>query len=345
MKILKIDKYSNEINLVVETLDDLWHLEKIIEKKDKILGSTDRKIKPKNEGEKAIRIKLFVELEVEQVTFQEFSENLKVSGIILDGKPAEFIDLKSHQSIDIKIGEKVKIIKNEIKSWQIERLKKAEMESSNSKLLVVIIDDEEAEIAFISQFSINKKGIIKSNKTGKMYTEEKSSYFENLFEFIKKLNTKKIILAGPGFTKENFKKFIEDKKDKDFISKIIIENLNSTGETGFRELINSGKLEKIEKSLQLSKEGKLIEEFLEKLSKGKAEYGNLKIKEALNLGAIEKLIVSEKYLLQNRELVEEILKDAEKYGCEIHIISSKNSQEKIIYGMGGIVAILRYKLE
>lgn len=343
MKIIKIDLKTKEIILIPNTIEDLWHLEKIIEKDDVVFGKTDRKIKPKNEGEKAIRIKLFVELLVENVFFQEFNENLKISGVIINGKPQEHIELKSHQSIDIKTKEKIKIIKNQLKNWQIERLKKAEKESVASKLLVILIDDESAELAFINQFSINKKGHINSNKSGKMYSQEKNDYFEKIQEKILQLDPKKIVLAGPGFTKENFQKYLEEKRIKGF-PKIILENLNSTGETGFRELINTQKLEKIEKTLQLSKEGKLIEEFLEKLSKEKADYGKEKIFDLINLGAIDKLIVSEKYLIENRNEIENILNLGEKFGCEINIISSKNSQEKIIYGMGGVVATLRYKV-
>ncbi len=344
MKIIKIDKFTNEITLVPENLDDLWHLEKVIDTNDIIIGKTDRKIKPKNEGEKAIRINLFIELKVENVSFQEFSENLKINGKIISGKPEEFIEINAAQSIDIKIGEKVKIKKSEIKNWQIERIKKAEKESVSSKLLVVLIDDEIAELAFVNQFSINKKASINSNKSGKLYAQEKNDYFQKVFDIIQTLSPKKILIAGPGFTKENLKKFIEDKKIKGF-AQIIVESLNSVGETGLRELINSNKLEKIESELQLSKEGKLIEEFLENLAKQKADYGKERIKELVNLGAVEKIIVSEKYLLQNRSEVEELLTIAEKYACQINIISSKNNQEKIIYGMGGVVVILRYKVE
>ena len=34
MKIIKIDKKENEIQCIPETPEDLWHLEKIISKKD-----------------------------------------------------------------------------------------------------------------------------------------------------------------------------------------------------------------------------------------------------------------------------------------------------------------------
>ena len=98
MKVLKIDKKENELVCIPDTLDDLWHLEKIIDKNDLVYGSVDRKIKPKKEGEKAERIKLYVELQVEEAHFQEFSENLRINGIMLSGKPEEYIE-KGRQKI------------------------------------------------------------------------------------------------------------------------------------------------------------------------------------------------------------------------------------------------------
>ncbi|MFA5125586.1 MAG: mRNA surveillance protein pelota [archaeon] len=344
MRILKIDQKQREITCIPESMDDLWHLEKIIDKGDIIYGSADRKIKPSKEGEKAERIKLFIELQAEEAHFQEYSENLRINGIILGGKPEEFIELKTHQSIEIKTGEKIKIQKKELMKWQIERLKKAEQTSVASKLLIVLLDDEQAELAFVNQYSINKKAIVKENKKGKRFEQEKSNYFDTILEKIKLLEPKKILLVGPGFVKENLKKFIDDKKIKGFPA-LLVETTNSVGETGFNEIISQGKLEKIEHKLQLSKESQTIQDFLAKISKGKAEYGKEKVKEAIQLGAAEKLILAETYLMQNRAEAEEMLALAEKYGCETEIISSRNTQEKQIQGFGGIVATLRYKLE
>jgi len=344
MKILKIDRKLNELAVVPESLDDLWHLEKIIEKGDVVSGSTDRKIKPKKEGEKAERIKLFVELQVEDVQFQEFSENLRIGGVMIGGKPEEFIELNSHQSLEVKAGDRVKITKKAIKAWQVERLRKAEKESATAKLLVVLMDDERAELAFVNQFSISKKASIKSDKRGKQYAEQKSDYFDEVLKKAQALEPKKILVAGPGFVKENFKKFVDDKKIKNF-PKIFIEGTNSIGETGFRELVSQGKLGALEKEIQLSQESKIIEEFLAALAKGKAEYGREQINKALEAGAVEKLIVAETYLMQHRKEAEETMDAAEGSGSETYIISSKNPQEKVVNGMGGIVAVLRYKME
>lgn len=344
MKVLKIDKKENEIQCIPETADDLWHLEKIISKKDIIFGSVDRKIKPKKEGEKAERVKLFVELEVESAHFEEYSNELRVNGIILGGKPEELIELKSHQNLEIGYGEKIRIKKEKIQQWQIDRLKKAENSSATNALLTVLLDDEEAELAFINSYTISKKATIKEKAKGKRYEQEKSTYFEEIFEKINMLKPKKIILAGPGFTKDNLKKFIEDKKIKGF-PLILTESTNSISSTGFNELLKEGKIEKVEKELQLFKESKVIEEFLELVAKGKAEYGIEKVNTAIEQGAVEKLIITETYLMQNREQAENLLNNAEKIGSVAEIISSKNPQEKIIHGFGGIVATLRYKLE
>jgi len=344
MKVLKIDKKENEIICIPETADDLWHLEKIISKKDIIYGSVDRKIKPKKEGEKAERVKLFVELEVENTHFEEYSNELRINGIILSGKPEELIEIKSHQNLEIGYGEKVRIKKEKISNWQIERLRKAEKASVNDALLAVLLDDEEAELAFINSYTITKKATIKEKIKGKRYEQEKSTYFEELLKTIISLAPKKIILAGPGFTKDNLKKFIEDKKIKNF-PQILTEVTNSISTTGFNELMGEGKINKVEKELQLSKESKIIEEFMTLVAKGKGEYGLEKVTNALEVGAVEKLIISENYLMQNREAAENILNLAEKNGSATEIISSKNPQEKVIWGFGGIVATLRYKLE
>ncbi len=342
MKIIKIDKKINEIIVFPEILDDLWHLEKIIEKDDIVIGKTDRKIKPSKEGEKVIRETIFVHIQVENVHFQEFSENLRISGIIVDGKPKDLVELKAHHSIDIKVGEKTKIQKKEIKKWQIERLRKAEKESATSKMLVIMMDDEKTELAFVNQFSIQKKASINAQKQGKMFKEEKSNYFDKVLEEIIRLAPKKVLVAGPGFTKENFKKFVEDKKIAGF-PKIILESLNSVGETGFRELISQGKLDSIEKELQLTKESKLIEEVLLCVAKEKAEYGQKEILNAINNGMVSKLILSETFLMENRNKAEEIMNIADKFNCEVHIISSKNPQEKTIHNFGGAIALLHYR--
>jgi len=102
MRILKIDERENFLHLMPEIEDDLWHLERIIEKHDLVSGPTDRKIKPRDEGGKAQRIKIFVTLDVELVEFHRFIGQLRVSGIIVEGKPAELLEIGSQQALEMR---------------------------------------------------------------------------------------------------------------------------------------------------------------------------------------------------------------------------------------------------
>ena len=111
MRILSLDKKNALVKVVPESMDDLWHLEKIIEAGDLVSGSTDRRIKAKDIEQKSERVKIFVSLEVEKTDFHKFSGKLRVQGIIIEGKPEELVELKSHQAIEIELNEPITIKK------------------------------------------------------------------------------------------------------------------------------------------------------------------------------------------------------------------------------------------
>lgn len=171
MKILKIDAKSKTLKLVPETKDDLWHLERVIEEGDLISGSTDRKIKSE-EGRDAKRVKLFVKLEVESVEFHETTGNLRINGIILGGKPEEFIEMKSHQSIDVQTGKDIEIVKHIWGKHHVDRLEKAKKATHKSPVLLIVMDDESASFAVMKEFKMEPRVVINSGKKGKMFEEE-----------------------------------------------------------------------------------------------------------------------------------------------------------------------------
>ena len=133
MRILKIDERENFLHIVPEIEDDLWHLERVIEKHDLVSGQSDRKIKPKEAGEKPRRVKMFIELDADNVEFHRFLGQLRVSGTITGGKPAELLEIGSQQALEIEIGRDIKIKKKALKKYQIERLKKASEATKKGK--------------------------------------------------------------------------------------------------------------------------------------------------------------------------------------------------------------------
>ena len=97
-------------------------------------------------------------------------------------------------------------------------------------------------------------------------------------------------------------------------------------------------------------DSKIMEDYLEILAKekGKATYGLNETYKAAKIGAVKTLMISNRMLKsygEKREKIEEIIEDVERQGGEIRIISEISEAGKKLLSLGGIAAILRYRIE
>ncbi|MDO8634055.1 MAG: mRNA surveillance protein pelota [archaeon] len=345
MRILKIDRKNNFFEVVPDNMDDLWHLERIIEPQDVVCAKTERKIKPKEEGMEVTKENVYYEIEAERIEFHESSGHLRVLGVIVGGKPVELVEMKAHHSLEIFPSKETLVKKKALKNYQVERLEEAKQASGRGKTLIVVLDDEEAEIALLAEKGFETKARIRSQKSGKMFftQEKKDVFFETIAKKVVEEAPQKIIFAGPGFTKDNFKKFLEDKRIK---LPAFYLHTDSVGVTGLNELIKSGAIEEIIAQSQLAKETKLVEKILEELGRGSgmAVVGSQDSEKAIQAGAVEHFLLSDDYLLKNRKHAEELLAMVEQNGGKIHILSSKTEAGKKLSGLGGTACLLRYRM-
>jgi protein pelota len=349
MKILKINRKENNFSVIPDNLDDLWHLERVIEENDVVSAKTERKIKPKEEGIKTTKENIFMEIKVERLEFHESSGSLRAMGVIIGGSPIELLEINAHHTIDIEAGKELKVQKKILKNYQIERLEKAEKSAGRVKTLLVVLDDEECEFAMLKEFGLEKKGKIASGKHGKRFKEIKEKgtenpYFEKIISKVKEVVPEKIIFAGPGFTKSNLEKYLKDKGIK---WNAHFEQINSVGVTGLNELIKSGVIEKIVADTQIVKESMLVEKVFEEIGKEKgfAAIGTDEVKKAIGAGAVKNLLVCDSFLLGNRELAEKMLESVEALAGEVHIVSGKHEAGQKLVGIGGVAALLRFSLK
>lgn len=342
MRILKIDEKHCLIEVIPEIEDDLWHLSQIIEKGDIVKGLTSRKIKGE-EGKPTIRKTVFVEIEVEKVSFQRFGSLLRVSGKIKAANN-EMLPLGSMQAIEIELNKKCTIIKKSIKRHQIERLRKAQKATRKKPIMLVVLDDEEACIALLKEFGFEVKSCLRSGKSGKQFeiAEWKKEYFGKLAKSVLDNVTSTVVVAGPGFIKNEFGDFL---KERGFEGNLFIENTNSAGLAGVNEIIKGNALAKIAEHAEIVKEAMLMEKLLEEIAKdGLATYGTEEVRKAAELGAIAELLIVDKVLAENRAEIEPVMELAEKNRANIHIFNSEHEPGEKLKALGGIAALLRYKV-
>ena len=346
MRVLKKELRFNEgeISLVTESLDDLWHLKYIIEPGDivyaftkrRIEGATD-KLRPEKADKKTVRLGI----KVEKVEFHRFANRLRIHGIITDG-----IDAGAYHTLNIEEGTNLSIVK-QWKNDQFERIYEAVIASKRPRVIIATIEEGEACIGVVRQFGIEETSCLRQS-LGKGEGNRRNEFFGELASQLKWASEKveAVILAGPGFTKEDFLEFLKA-RDAELAKKIVLEDTSSIGVSGFQEVLRRGAVDRIMQESRIGRESKLIEELMKEIATdGKAAYGMADVKNAQSFGAIETLLITDELLRTSRESnsIDNFLKEVEQSQGKIVVFSTEFEPGKKLESLGGIAALLRFKV-
>jgi len=160
---------------------------------------------------------------------------------------------------------------------------------------------------------------------------------ENARSYFSKFLLKGIILGGPGPAKNDF--FDGGYLLTDVRKQVLgIKNVGYTDEQGLEELVERS--QDLLAEAAIAKEKALLQNFFEELRKdsGLVVYGKEKVIKALELGAVEIILISEGLD------IEEFVEKAKQYGTAVEIISKDTREGEQLYQLGGIAAILRWKI-
>ncbi len=352
MKILKQDKKEGIIKLLPESLDDLWHLSYIIETNDHITSKTTRRIQD-NTGDKlrndrGVKKTFFLEVNVENINFHLFTGKLRLTGTIIKG-PEDLIPLGSHHTIEVKLNTPLTIKKYKWSKYALNRLNQAIESSKKLSAIIVVIEDDIATIGLIRQFGIEYHGPIKGTISGKRIIDKNRNkkilkFYEKITDSLSKFdNIANIIIAGPGFVKNDFHNYLKNKHPS-LAKKSIIENTGTGGRVGINEVLKKGIVKKLMVENRVSEEMMAIDELLKELSKNssKITYGIKQTTKAINMGAVDKLLVLDTLIPKNN--ISNLLETAENMNGQIMVISSQHEGGKQLKSLGEIASILRYPI-
>ncbi|MBT8010787.1 peptide chain release factor 1, partial [archaeon] len=122
---------------------------------------------------------------------------------------------------------------------------------------------------------------------------------------------------------------------------ISVQDLSYTGSWGLKELVE--KSADILSDEAIITERKIMAEFFRLLSQeaNKVVYGETEVDKALEMGAVDKLLLSEAL---DDDMVERYEDKAEETGAEVILISTETSEGAQLKDIGRIAAILRFAL-
>jgi peptide chain release factor subunit 1 len=150
---------------------------------------------------------------------------------------------------------------------------------------------------------------------------------------------KGIIVGGPSQAKNSF---LDEPALSGELKKKVLGSLDIgyAGTDGLKELLD--KSEEILSKETIIIERKIIQEFFGKLAKDdKVTYGKNNVIDAINLGAVSKVLLIESL---DEEFIDSIIELSKNFNTEIVFVSDATPEGEQLKMMGGIGAFLRYNL-
>ncbi|KQC12235.1 MAG: mRNA surveillance protein pelota [Methanothrix sp.] len=346
MRVLKtsLRGQEGEISLVPESIDDLWHLKYLIAPGDLVFALTHRKATASTDKlrpEKLERRPVRLGIRAESVEFHTSSNWLRVHGVIEVGP-----DVASYHTLNLEPGDDVSIIKR----WrpdELARIKEAVAEAKRPKVVIALIEEGEAAIGVLRQFGVETASEIKmggGKGMGGKGGDRRSEFLDEVAEEMNRVASSdtRVILAGPGFTKEDLKKRI-DANYPDLSKRIILYDATTMGVSGFQEVLRRGAIDKILEESRLALESTLIEDLLREIATdGRAAYGPAEVREAAEQGAVETLMIFGE--LVRRPEIDELMRTVSDARGRVVVFSPEFEPGKRLEALGGVAAITRYKI-
>ena len=347
-----LDGEYERLSVVPDGVDDLWHLQYVIEPGDRVAGDTHRRIQRQEDHMRDTggqREHLWAALAVEDVEFDRHANRLRVGGEIVACSREDQIGF--HHTINLDVHDELSIQKR-FSVDQRERLEAAVEAAADPDVAIVTVEEGEATLFAVNQYGPEEIATI-SGPTGKgEFARARSSFFEEVAELVGRLDVDRIVVAGPGFTKEDAVDVIID-EHHDLDDEITIVDTSAAGGRGVNEVLERGVLDEVRTAAKIGEEAACVEEIMRRLGTDEpVTYGIEEVATAASYGAVDRLAILDERLRVERTAAgewstdpEAVLRDVEQQGGEVIVVSTRHDPGRQLANLGGIAAVLRYPIE
>ncbi|MEM3085743.1 MAG: mRNA surveillance protein pelota [Halobacteria archaeon] len=329
------------LRLVPESGDDLYHLRHLVEPGDRVSGWTTRR-SPAPGADRARatadRLPVRISLEAEGTEFHPSATLLRIPGKIVEPRPEGVSG--GHHTLTVAPFDEVEIEK-EWRSHHLDRLASA-LEGPRASVLLVTLEEGLAVAGELRAWGVEEKFTVEMGYgKGPGRDSLRGEFFRQVAEFLGRERAETIVLAGPGFAKEDLLARLRERHPA-VAARAVAATCRSAGPTGFNELLRTGAVERVVKVHRLAEEAKLIDALLTDIAREsrRAVYGAAPVEAAAARGAVESLLVADDAVRGREGLMEAV----EKAGGRVTVFSGEAEPGKRLKGLGGIAALLRFSV-
>ena len=357
---------SGKVDIIIDNDEDLWILYNLIAKGDYIKTAMFRKVQHESGGGKvsSTKKKLIITIKIEEIEYCQEDDIIRIKG--KNTSENEYISIGQFQTAEISKGSFFTLFKYYWDDIHIETLKNATDKTITSDVAAIIMEEGIAHLYFINNNQTVLHGKInqsipKKRNGSTQYNKSKKNFFtkilNNLVKEINFENCKCVIIASPGFTKDEFGNFMIDEINnnlkvyqtiKNNLSKIIYCHSSSGYKQSLEEILSKPEIKKLIKDTKCIEENTIMEKFNEILGTemDKAFFGLKSFEIAYSNNAINTVILTDNFLRKisptTRKKLSLNLKNLKNKGIQVFKFSSQHVTGEKVDAFGGIIGILNY---
>ena len=350
-----ISQLENHWKLRIESEDDLWVLARLASQGRNLAMLGERRdtttAESGSRAKAAERKKMWIELKILNTEYQSYSDILRVHGIIEQAP----MDIGSHHTHLIEVGDEIELAStNPFPDYDSALLRDAVDSANKSNVAVIVVENDEIVLFEITSRGL-REGATWTMRGGGKRGDVRTS--EAVAQSFQKQVTKEIlaatstdlpmILCGPGHAREKLKSFILEVEPERNLRLIAT---SMAGRAGANEIIREGLANEFLADHAIHKEMQLLEEVWKRISSdGAVAYGEQSLIRAMSEGAIETLLIAVDLLRDDETQLDGMLlrnwvHGLEDIGAKLIQCSTDHDAGDQLQGLGGIVALLRYKM-
>ncbi|XP_049851184.1 protein pelota homolog [Schistocerca gregaria] len=362
-----ITKSGALITMIAQTTEDIWHMYNLVSINDHIRTQTIRKIQKDStigvpDSERKV---LTLSICVKKIDFDPTDCTLRLSGQV--SQENKWVKLGSYHTLEIPLLKKLVLYKHTWNQVSLLRLEEAANESKKYQVVVVIMQEGLANICVITEFMTITKARItlsiprKNKSSHSLRAKAIENFFSAIYDALIK-NTdldqvKVVIIASPGFIKDEFYKFLlaygehtQDKVISRNQQKFLLLHSNSGHRHALNELLTDKSVMSLLNDMKAVEEVTILQRFLTIMKKepDRCLYGRKHVQLALKNNAISHLLLSDDLLraksIALRKEYASIVERVKANGGNVHIFSTMHVSGEQLSRLTGIAAILYFPL-
>mmetsp|Transcript_7038 Transcript_7038/g.21438 ORF Transcript_7038/g.21438 Transcript_7038/m.21438 type:complete len:394 (-) Transcript_7038:513-1694(-) len=363
-----IDKNGEgSVKLMATEEEDMWHLYNLISVGNVVKASTIRKVQRQTAtgSSESERMKISLTIEIVDVEFDSQGLQLRLKGKNVGEN--EHVKVGAFHTIEIELHRSFTLYKPKWDAIDLERLATACNPTAEADVAIVVMQEGLAHICVLTrsistvvariETSIPRKGVSGVLNRDKAMEKFFDTIYRSMNEKLKLEQLKMIIIASPGFVKDEFFKYMNEeavRRDNKVLmkakQKTIVAHCSSGHKHAIHEVLSNPALASRLADTKAVAEIRALNQFFETMNVNpdRVCYGPQHVEYAANMGAVQTLLLTDSLFrnvdVKTREKYVELVDIVKSAGGEVHIFSAMHVTGEQLGEMTGIAAMLRFPL-